>query len=95
MSSAVMYLTSPISATFCLTSSVKAVGEKTARAPDCRRTIVPRPPTLIRPNREKGIEKVVMVFGITSRMTMTFDGSNGTSLDVMMEDSYVCEVKVL
>jgi len=35
-----MYLTSPISATFCLTSSVNATGEKTARAPDCKRTTV-------------------------------------------------------
>lgn len=37
-SRAVMYFTSPISATFFLTSSVRATGEKTARAPDCKRT---------------------------------------------------------
>jgi hypothetical protein len=37
-SNAAMYLTSPSSATLRLTSSVSATGEKTARAPDCRRT---------------------------------------------------------
>jgi hypothetical protein len=33
-----MYFTSPISETLRLTSSVNATGEKTTRAPDCRRT---------------------------------------------------------
>jgi len=92
-----MYLTSPISATFCLTSSVNATGEKTARAPDCKRTtilsycdeswpsrsvpIVPRPPTFILPKRRNGTESVVMVRGTTSRMTITFSGSFGMSLE--------------
>ena len=38
ISSAVIYLTSPSLATVSLTSSVNATGEKTARAPDRRRT---------------------------------------------------------
>lgn len=76
-----MYLTSPNSATLRLTSSVNATGEKTARDPDCRRTIVPRPPTLILPNREKGTESVVMMLGTTSRMTMTLAGSDGMSFE--------------
>ena len=39
-SRAAMYFTSPISDTFCLTSSVNATGEKTAREPDSRRTVL-------------------------------------------------------
>jgi hypothetical protein len=39
-SSAAMYFTSPSSETLDLTSSVRATGEKTARAPDWRRTAV-------------------------------------------------------
>jgi hypothetical protein len=39
-SSAAMYLTSPSSDTFDFTSSVRATGEKTASAPDCKRTVV-------------------------------------------------------
>lgn len=102
-SRAVMYFTSPISATLRLTSLVRATGEKTARAPDCRRTtvhvskkpqearemdsipIVPLPPTFILPNRKKGTESVVTVLGTTSRMTITFSGSEGTSLEDMLE----------
>jgi len=38
-SSAAMYFTSPSSETLALTASVRATGEKTARAPDCRRTM--------------------------------------------------------
>jgi hypothetical protein len=38
-SRAAMYFTSPISETLDLTSSVRATGEKTARAPDWRRTL--------------------------------------------------------
>lgn len=45
--------------------------------------IVPRPPTLKWPNREKGAEQVVM-FGVTLRIIITLDGSEGTSLDVMV-----------
>jgi len=41
-SRAAMYFTSPISDTFCLTSSVNATGEKTAREPDSRRTVLVR-----------------------------------------------------
>jgi hypothetical protein len=37
-SKAAMYFTSPISETLRFTSSVNATGEKTARAPDWRRT---------------------------------------------------------
>jgi hypothetical protein len=39
-SSAAMYFTSPSPETLDLTSSVNATGEKTARAPDCRRTAI-------------------------------------------------------
>jgi hypothetical protein len=39
-SRAAMYFTSPSSETLDLTSSVKATGEKTARAPDWRRTAI-------------------------------------------------------
>lgn len=45
--------------------------------------MVPRPPTLRRPNRRKGAEHVVML-GVTCRITITLDGSEGTSLDVMV-----------
>lgn len=84
MSSAVMYFTSPSSATFCFTSSVRATGEKTAREPFSRRTIVPRPPIFMRPKREKGTERVVMVRGTTSRITITSAGFAGISLEVIM-----------
>jgi hypothetical protein len=36
------------------------------------------------PKRQKGTESVVMVLSTTSRMTMTFSGSEGTSLEDMM-----------
>lgn len=42
--------------------------------------MVPRPPILILPNRQKGTDMVVMTLGTTSRMTMTLAGSEGTSL---------------
>lgn len=90
MSSAVMYFTSPSSETFCLTSSVRATGEKTAREPFWRRTMVPRPPIFMRPKREKGTERVVMVRGMTSRITMTSAGFEGTSLEVML--MMMCEI---
>jgi hypothetical protein len=99
-SSAAMYFTSPSSETLRFTSSVNATGEKTASAPDCRRTrgllvygdgdtaiwyipIVPRPPTAILPNLQKGTESVVRVLGTISRMTMTLAGSEGTSFEDM------------
>lgn len=47
--------------------------------------MVPRPPTLIRPNRLKGAEHVVM-FGVTFRITITLDGSVGTSFEVIVRD---------
>lgn len=46
--------------------------------------IVALPPNLIMPNRKKGTESVV-TFGVTSRITMTFSGSEGTSLSDMMK----------
>ena len=46
---------------------------------------VPRPPIFILPNRQKGVEKVTMVLGTISRMTMTLDGSEGMSLEVMVK----------
>lgn len=46
--------------------------------------IVALPPNLIMPNRKKGTESVV-IFGVTSRITMTFSGSEGTSLSDMMK----------
>lgn len=45
--------------------------------------IVARPPNLIMPNRKKGTESVV-IFGVKSRITMTFSGSEGTSLSDMV-----------
>ena len=50
--------------------------------------IVPRPPTWKRPKRENGRDKVVM-FGVTSLITITFDGSLGTSLDAIISDARV------
>ena len=41
--------------------------------------MVPRPPTSIRPNREKGLEHVRML-GVTWRRTITAEGFGGTSL---------------
>lgn len=41
---------------------------------------MPRPPIFMRPKRRKGVEKVLMS-GVTLRMTMTFSGSEGTSLE--------------
>ena len=48
--------------------------------------IVPRPPTLKCPNRLKGAEQVVTL-GLTLRITITEDGSDGMSLDVMVASS--------
>lgn len=45
--------------------------------------MVPRPPTLRRPNRRKGAEHVV-ILGETCRITITLDGSDGMSFDVML-----------
>lgn len=45
---------------------------------------VARPPTLMRPKREKGAERVVML-GVTRRMVVVEEGSLGMSLDVMVE----------
>lgn len=47
--------------------------------------IVPRPPIFILPNRKNGTESVVTVFGTTSRMTMTFSGFDGMSLEAILE----------
>jgi hypothetical protein len=52
---------------------------------------VPRPPILITPKRQNGVESVVIVLGTTSRMTMTFDGSDGTSLEDMMKSRDLVE----
>ena len=46
--------------------------------------IVPLPPTLKRPKRLNGCEHVHM-FGVTFRMTMTRDGSCGTSFEVIVD----------
>lgn len=81
----------PSSAILALTSSVRATGEKTARLPEVSLTIVPRPPTLTVPNREKGTERVTML-GVTLRMTMTSAGFHGMSLEVMLADLVVVEV---
>ena len=45
---------------------------------------MPRPPTLRRPKRMKGAEHVIR-FGVISRMTITLEGSEGMSLDVMVD----------
>lgn len=45
---------------------------------------MPRPPTLRRPNRMKGAEQVI-TSGVIWRITMTLDGSEGMSLDVMVD----------
>lgn len=45
--------------------------------------MVPRPPTLIRPNRLNGEEQVV-IFGVTLRITITLDGSAGMSFEVIV-----------
>jgi hypothetical protein len=79
-----MYLTVPSEETFDLTSGVRATGEKTAREPVAILTIVPRPPILRWPKRRKGTLRVVML-GVTSRMTMTFAGSEGMSLAADLE----------
>lgn len=51
----------------------------------CALPIVPRPPTLKRPNLEKGAETVMML-GVILRMTVDSDGLEGVSLEVMMVD---------
>ncbi len=45
--------------------------------------MVPRPPTFMRPNRQNGLDNVVM-FGVTLRITITSAGLDGTSLEVML-----------
>ena len=67
-----------------LTSWVRATGEKMARFPVRSLTIVPRPPTLSMPKRRKGVERVVIV-GVTSRITITLDGSEGMSFAADLE----------
>jgi hypothetical protein len=65
------------------------MGEDGLRIP-----MVPRPPTFILPNRQKGTDRVVMTLGTTSRMTMTLAGSEGTSLEDMLWeglDQFTCE----
>jgi hypothetical protein len=52
--------------------------------------MVPRPPILTLPKRQKGTESVVMALGTTSRMTMTLAGSAGTSF----EDMPCCDVRL-
>jgi len=51
--------------------------------------IVPRPPTLKWPKRLKGAEQVTML-GVTLRMTITSDGSDGTSLDDILRGRQYC-----
>ena len=48
---------------------------------------MPLPPTLNRPNRSNGAEQVMM-FGVTLRITITEDGSEGMSLDVMVRQTW-------
>jgi hypothetical protein len=57
--------------------------------------MVPRPPTLIWPKRQKGTESVVIARGTTSRMTMTLAGSDGTSLDDMLCKFFTWKLKML
>ena len=45
--------------------------------------MVPRPPIFRRPKRRKGAEHVV-ILGETCRITITLDGSEGISLEVMI-----------
>lgn len=45
--------------------------------------MVPRPPIFRRPKRAKGAEQIVML-GVTFRMAMTDDGSEGINLEVML-----------
>ena len=45
--------------------------------------MVPRPPILRRPKRANGAEQVVML-GVTLRITITEDGSEGMSLEVIV-----------
>ena len=49
--------------------------------------MVPRPPTFSLPNRRNGAEHVVML-GVTWRITITLEGSEGMSLDVMLLTCY-------
>jgi hypothetical protein len=70
-----------------------ATGEKMAVLPEARRTAVPRPPIFTRPKRRKGVEKVLMS-GVTLRITMTFSGSEGISLETE-EAMVVCCVWVV
>ena len=44
--------------------------------------MVPRPPTRRRPNRANGAEQVV-ILGVTLRITITEDGSEGMSLEAI------------
>jgi hypothetical protein len=43
--------------------------------------IVPLPPIFMRPNLQKGTDRVVITRGTTSRITITAAGSDGTSFD--------------
>ena len=45
--------------------------------------MVPREPTLSLPNRRNGAEQVVML-GVTCFITITLEGSEGMSLEVML-----------
>jgi hypothetical protein len=47
---------------------------------------VPLPPTFILPNRQNGVENVATVLGTTSRITITLAGSEGISLEVILQD---------
>ena len=60
------------------TSGVRATGEKTAREPVTSFTMVARPPTLKRPKRAKGAERVIRS-GWIWRMDITEEGSVGRS----------------
>ena len=49
--------------------------------------IVALPPTLILPKRRKGVERMVML-GESLRITITSDGLEGMSLEVIVGDDF-------
>lgn len=56
---------------------------------------MPRPPTLNFPNRLNGDEQATML-GVSLRITITLDGSEGMSLEVMVVyDSSVDEAGIV
>ena len=63
-----------------LDRAILASAKNTAKA--CDLPTVPRPPTLMWPNLQNGALNMVM-FGVTFRITVTFAGSCGTSLELI------------